>query len=369
MQRRDSMSSAGVHFRLLAVLVAVCGLLTGCEELGIETDGESEQQESAGTPTAETGQIPDPPPLNLPPMEGSGNTNPESMSPAGFADYFRSLAPNLITDDDLIRASQNQQLTAELSELDLRAAPVTAKGVSALRQLPQLRQLNLAGSVLQPDGWNALGQVTQLEVLDLESAGVSDTTLGFLEQLTELRSLSLKNCNLTDIPFRHLKNLSKLEELDVNGIRQFTGAGMEALGPAGARAPLRILRATGTKFGVFGFEHIGRLNTLEEFAAGAAGVTDAGLAELKGNSNLRVLHVGGNSLSDAGLRSIGAFKALEDLDVSGHRLVSDASLRRMRALKALRILNLEGTSCTPDGIKALKGALPDCRIRFGGTEY
>lgn len=357
--------AAGCRWMQFTVPALMLALTAGCEQL--ELPSGSSESESASAPAPEAPAASEAP-LNLPPMESTA-VDPSTLSGEEFARWFRSLAPNAITDAALERAASVPEVAGELSRIDLRAAPLTARGITALSRLPALREVDLTGCVFAPSDWSALGNATQIEVLNLNSAAVGDTTLGFLEQLVNLRHLNLQSTNLTDIPFVHLKNLSRLEELHVDGILSFTGKGLEALGPQGARAPLRVLTATNTKLGVFGFESIGSFRDLEVLAAGSAGVADIHLTALRGLSQLRVLQLQGNSLSDQGLRILSGMKQLEQLNLSGNPLVTNDTLQRIQNHKQLRGLSIEGTSCNAAGVQTLSQKLPDCEIQFGGTTF
>jgi Leucine Rich repeats (2 copies)/Leucine Rich repeat len=353
---------------LVPVVLTAAALVCGCEQLGLERGAGSSTEVSDDAAATADPQLPllTEPAMDLPPLVETAD--PGAMSPQQFATYFSGLQPNRITDTDLQQAAATPLIAESVTSLDLRGAALTAAGVEAISRFKSLRELDMTGSVLSQSDWQLLGKSVQLESLSLESAGVGDSSLGFLEQLVNLRSLNLQNCNLTDLSFVHLKNLSKLEELQLSGIQQFTGAGLEALGPKGARARLRVLGATGTRIGVFGFAYIDSITSLEVFAAGSAAVTDDNLAALKGNKNLRMLHLGGNQISDRGLRVLTSLKVLDELDISGSQLVSNATLQRIKNHKQLKALNIEGTSCNQGGVAALKGFLPECRIRFGGMD-
>lgn len=365
----------GQRGRLLVSTHIVAGLLilsAGCDELGLpsaDSDTASRVSDTGDAADSNGVSATEPPPqpeLNLPPLTGAP-TDASSLSGLALAEWLTAKAPNEITDSDLRRVAEDEEAAGAIDSLDLRGAMLTADGIRALSRLPELRELDLTGCRFSQADWQVLGESRQLQVLSLESAAVGDATLAFLSQLTGLRTLNLRNTNLTDLAFEHLQTLSQLEELHLDGVRTFTGAGLEALGPNGADAPLRVLTATNTKIGVFGFPTIGTRKSLEVLVAGSASVGDDKLSALTGLRQLQHLTLGGNPISDQGLRVLSRLKQLTHLDISGSPRVSNATLRQIRNHKHLQVLRITGTSCDRAGASALKQEMPECEIHFGGT--
>jgi hypothetical protein len=140
----------------------------------------------------------------------------------------------------------------------------------------------------------------------------------------------------------HLKELPNwwLERLTIEG-QAFNDAGMAQLG---------------TVLGGFtGLE-------VNELALPGTQITDAGLAHLEGESNLRALNLSDTSITDAGLVCLPSLKEhLRSLDLSYTR-VTDTGLVHVEGLPGLEVLNLRNTQVTDEGVKKLQEALPDCEI-------
>ncbi len=92
-------------------------------------------------------------------------------------------------------------------------------------------------------------------------------------------------------------------------------------------------------------------------------VTDAGLAQLKGLTELRWLNLWNTQVTDAGLDHLKGLNGLQLLNL-GNTKVGDAGLKRLEGLTALDWLGLEQTGVTDAGVAGLQRALPNCQIEW-----
>jgi len=90
-------------------------------------------------------------------------------------------------------------------------------------------------------------------------------------------------------------------------------------------------------------------------------VTDVGLEQLKGLTQLRELYLEYLDVTDIGLEHLKALTQLQALYLSGTR-VTDAGLDHLKALTQLRKLTVEDTRVTDQGVKKLQQNLPNCKI-------
>jgi hypothetical protein len=116
-----------------------------------------------------------------------------------------------------------------------------------------------------------------------------------------------------------------------------------------------------------------------------AGLSDADLERLACLTELRVLRLGGSTITDDGLRHLRGMTRLEDLNLNGSLVtddgmaslagltnlktlglrdtgVSDAGLRKLHPLKNLKSISLRRTDVTQEGIADLATALPACVV-------
>jgi internalin A len=92
-------------------------------------------------------------------------------------------------------------------------------------------------------------------------------------------------------------------------------------------------------------------------------VTDAGLANLEGLSELRFLWLGYSGITDQGLIHLAHLTNLEELHVGVYKSqFKDAGLVHLSGLKNLKKLTLVRTGVTDGAIGELKKALPRCTI-------
>jgi hypothetical protein len=90
-------------------------------------------------------------------------------------------------------------------------------------------------------------------------------------------------------------------------------------------------------------------------------ITDAGLAHLKGFTELRGLNLGGTNITDAGLEHLKGLTQLRWLLLGGTN-ITDAGLEHLKDLTLLRELHLGYTGFTVVGVKKLQRSLPNCGI-------
>jgi Leucine-rich repeat (LRR) protein len=171
-----------------------------------------------------------------------------------------------------------------------------------------------------------------LRLLDLYATKVTDAGLAAMEKLTQLKRLEMRGTRVKGPGFSHLANLKNLKYL----VLSETSFGDEGL------SHLKDL----------GLEHLDLWNT---------SVTDTGVANLAGMSQLRWLNLDGLNLTDAAAKSLAGLTNLESLNLSNNA-ITDAGLEQLCSLKNLKSLSLEFTQVTDEGVKKLKEALPKLKI-------
>ena len=143
-----------------------------------------------------------------------------------------------------------------LQSLDLRA-PVTGKGLSALRNLKDLKWLTL-GPTVNDDTLEAIAPLKNLEHLYLEKAQISDSQLHRLSAFPLLKTLDLSGTRVTDEGMKSIFALPALTDLRLED----TGITDNTLNFISAQSPSALPR-------------------LEHLSLRGAAVTDEALARLK----------------------------------------------------------------------------------------
>ncbi len=176
--------------------------------------------------------------------------------------------------------------------------------------------------------------------------------------------LDLASSHATDADLeRHLKGRKNLTELWL-GLTDITDAGLAQLKGI---TSLKLLTLDGDiHITDAGLEHLKGLENLERLDIEASYITDAGLAHLKSLTKLRHLSIrsmmnGTTRVSDNGLAYLEAMKKLEGLDLVSIP-ITDAGLPHLQGLTNLQSLRLRKTKVTHEGVKKLQQALPHCKI-------
>jgi hypothetical protein len=252
--------------------------------------------------------------------------------------------------------------------LELVDSHVTDAELRQLQVLPSVRSLSLQ---LDPgvtkEGLRSLVSLTKLEKLHIsggDNVGRGNDYLGVLAALVNLRSLRVDGALATGIGLQSvLQGVPALTELDLQG-PYITD---ESLTHLKTRSDLRKLQLM-SPFTDEGLTNLSELRQLESLtlhpyqnkSTQRFPLTDAGLAKLKGLTNLRKLHCIFSEITDDGLRHLEELPELEDLCIF-HANLTDAGLEHIKRLKRLNSLNLAGNEAlTLKGITKLKLALPQC---------
>lgn len=152
-----------------------------------------------------------------------------------------------------------------------------------------------------------------------------------------LFNVKMVDCGKTDFCDEEARHLSSLPDLEwaILHDTQLTDTGLQCLE---GLTRLQYLDLEGTNIGDAGLEHLAGLTHLEVLSLDGTSITDARLEHLKGLINLVLLSLDSTQVSDAGLE-------------------------HLRGL-GLQMLILENTHVTPEGVKKLREALPNCEIEY-----
>ena len=179
-----------------------------------------------------------------------------------------------------------------------------------------------------------LSALAEIEEHDLQSLHLSGAEGAHVFQWSPDRTIRM----LTDEDLRFIRGLWSLRELILFGAVKISDAGME---------------------------HIGILGLISELDISGTNVTDNGLAEIERLPFLRRLSLRGNrQISDTSLMHLRSLTRLEHLDLT-LTSITDKGITYLQSMRSLKTLILLGTQITPNGVAALKRALPNCQIHYG----
>lgn len=265
-----------------------------------------------------------------------------------------------------------------VTQVVLSNCAVTDAGLSVLKSLPRLTTLTFycrqTGPSLTDAGLERISEITTLERLYLDNAsisrrgfahlaklnalralmagglGISDAAVEEISRLRTLKSLVLDDTSVTDESLASLKRLPQLEHLVLSS-DALTDDGLRTVRQIPSLTSFHIRSDRLTNRALYGLEGFGRLSSL---GIGGAQITDAALDPLAQLPGLTSLTLSNNaSVTDAGLKRIGALVKLEWLNLYGTG-ISDAGLEALAALPNLTNLNLARTDVTDAGLDALK---------------
>jgi uncharacterized protein YjbI with pentapeptide repeats len=211
--------------------------------------------------------------------------------------------------------------------------------------------------------------------VDLSHSSTKATDLVHLKGLTSLQTLDLNGTEVTDAGLVHLEGLKSLQELRLLDT-QVTHDGLSRIGEwlSKAAAVGAIKELGGQVF----FDEKNPGKPLVGVDLSQSKVTDAGLVDLMGMTNLQRLDLRETKVTDAGLVHLKGLTSLQLLNLSDTKVtdakvtdakvtdakvtdakvtdakVTDAGLEHLKRLTSLHTLYLNGTEVTDTGLDDLK---------------
>jgi F-box/leucine-rich repeat protein 14 len=228
---------------------------------------------------------------------------------------------------------------------------VHSRGLTYLSKLPSLEYLCFGGPMVTDAKMVHIGRLTSLTQLSIAGSKVGKG-LAHLKGLKSLRFLSLaasRNEHI-DKHLVHIAELNNIEELNLSDTL-VGDAGLEHLK---GMIKLKKLNIGNRYYSVShnitdaGMVHLNHLKSLEELTLSHTGVTDIGLAQLSGLTELKKLNVG-RDVTDKGMAALAKMKSLDDLAISSPH-VTDAGMRKLTECPCLKSLALQGCQITNAGL-------------------
>lgn len=274
-------------------------------------------------------------------------TEPEDLVVLGALPGLTSL---LLEDVLGPQGSHTDELLGMLTGLDTL---IIRQGTSMM-QLPELKhlssltglcKLHIASKLhrLPPPGFSSLSTLSLLRSLELERLGVTDATLQSLSSLHALTQLSMPDSfRVTSQGLRHLSQLTNLRGLDVS-------------------APSVHREEPLTDAGVANLAGMTQMEVLN--LAGHHLLTSEGLWFIGGMPNLRSLDLTGVQLWTNGAGFLLGLTALQDLSLATTELTSPGHAASLRHLTGLTRLQLHNNALAdPKDVADMVASMPHLQL-------
>jgi len=239
----------------------------------------------------------------------------------------------------------------------------TDKGLKELTKLQSLEELFIAGLGITDKGMSHIAKLTNLKDLSLFGCPITNEGLAKLTVLKSLKSLYLYETKITIGGLAKLNDLTNIEYLVVKpAAKDYSG-----LNISGLTKLEKLTIGTPHRGGVIRDEDLAclsKLNRLRWFQISSAvkkpmAISDTGMANLAGLTNMERLTIGGPNLTDDGLRHLANMNRLDLLNIIGGKL-TDKGLRHLEGLKSLTYLSIRAENeFSPEALEHLQNQLPN----------
>lgn len=290
----------------------------------------------------------------------SENQKTAALTPQQFIAAFQAKKTTQLTETDILDLAALESGLDEIQELDLKGSRLGPASLKALAKFTSLKKLDLQAASFGGGSLQAISELPNLEWLDLSRTAANNLEMQHVAKASSLKTLYLAQTVISDDGLGLFKNLSALQELDISGT-ETVGVGLSSLGTDGAKAPLKILKASHSRIGTQGFRFVNQF-PLEELHVSKAMVTDLSLEGLRGCTKLRVLNLSHNGITDNSAKWLVTSKVLQELDLSRNSGISDGTLRKLQTLPELSKLVLTKTASSAKAVHAFKQRLPNCTV-------
>ena len=262
--------------------------------------------------------------------------------------------PSSVTDADMAYLGELDKL--KCLHVGIGGGRITDAGLSHVAKLHRLEELSISGKDITDAGMSHIAKLTNLRFLNLWTDQVTNAGLAKLTTLKSLKKLSIYQSSLTTSGLAHLNELPNLTELIVRNIKQDS-------------KPLNISGLVSLKSLRLGFERdlgprdedlacLGKLTRLKVLGISPhKGITDKGLQHLAGLTNIWMLSVGSDKVTDDGLAYLANMKGLTNITLSGN--FTDKGLRHLEKLEVLAVLDFfSGANFTPRALNQFRKKMP-----------
>ncbi len=239
---------------------------------------------------------------------------------SGLSKLKRLVLSNAVEFDNQV-AQEIAKLTS-LEELDIRGGTwrtnqkklnLDDQGVQNFVALSNLQILSIHYASLTPQSINILSALQSLKELDLTGNDLKTLSSG-LFQNSNIQKLNLSWTNASDHAFTDINNtLPSLQELTIDYCTSISAKGVQSISKL-------------AKLEKLSFKIPGRKPSQRQ----SDGLDDQGARELAANAhNLKILRIGSEVLSDAGLQELSKMTWLQELDIRECYQISEEAKKKL----------------------------------------
>ncbi|HZN32753.1 MAG TPA: hypothetical protein VFB80_03010 [Pirellulaceae bacterium] len=240
--------------------------------------------------------------------------------------------------------------------LSLEGAPIDDAALAYVGQLESLEYLYLKQTRVRGSGLSQL-KLSSLTHLSLRELPIDDAALASLPTLPLLAHLGLDHTQVTDAGLGELARYPQLDTLWLD-YAPITDAGLAKLA---ALPKLRTLCLTGTKATGPGLASLRDLRALHYVSLKEVSLSPDTTRHLAKVEQLEILGLDHTNVNDEQLADLAPLVNLKTLWLS-KTPVTDAGIAHLAKLKSLQMVYFHGSQVTAEGRKALRDALPNCRV-------
>lgn len=240
--------------------------------------------------------------------------------------------------EDLTGATfKDLEKVKSLDRLGLVKTSAKQADFASLSALPNLRDISIGdcyGETTAREFLTAMSTMPKLTRVGINNCPTRDEDLLQLLQMPALEAVYVNSYSLTNVAFDHLAKIPTLREIELHS-NQFTDEIWQKMTDCSHLKHLKIRAANlivGTGIGV-----LSRLPNLIWLDLSELSLQDDSLIEIAGLSQVRVLFIDANPITDAGLT-------------------------HLQQMTNLQVLKLRQTQVTSSGVTAIKNALPNCNV-------
>lgn len=270
--------------------------------------------------------------------------------------------------DQGITEEASLEILARMKALDSLVFSSFRVPDARLKFLPQLRKVKTltlwGGATFSKEAYANIAAMPSVSSLNLSGSNIVDEDLRAFSGHKTLEYLDLNDTNLTGEGLAGLSPLPNLAEIHLGLLKdKVSDAGVKAM--LAAFPNLERLDLPGQRLSVEAITAIGAARSLRGlWLRDAKRLDDSWMPHLARMKGLSILDLSTARLKDTHLATLEPLKvALTQLYLAKTE-VTDASIATLGRFKALTLLDITGTEITSKGTDLLRKALPACEVRF-----